>query len=132
MSERMDRLPWMTSAQWECWQFLARVCYGFQHLQSWRVEPCRKRNDGIDDDGIEYHGIYQMATFDPTISDGETLTRLVLMAHRDRFRVSMVTRHYTSLSIKITKCSREGARHLTHPTLEQAVTKLEESLKRYG
>lgn len=116
MSE-IDRPCWMNATQWECWKFLSRVVFGFSRLDTWKVDRCT-------DEGIEYRGIYSVSTSDNTSAFGDCLTRLVFMAHKDCFRVS-IRPFGDRLIIEVKKLKREGNPHEICPTLEQALAKFE-------
>lgn len=62
------------------------------------------------------HDRGELATY-----DGNSLTRLVLMAHEKCIRVGVSPLGKTTLEIAIWKRQREGCMSERHPTLEQAI-----------
>lgn len=105
------REDWMTDDQFECYQLLADIAGGFNHLHG------RVKNSGC---GIRINTeslINNMATFD---FDG--LTRAVVMAHDRMIRLQISASCQGMLAFTAHKRkSRSGRMHHRHPTIEQAI-----------
>lgn len=117
---RKRRFPWATDAQWECLRMLSDLVNGFHHLFG------KIHADGQNDQIrciLEAHNC--LATY-----DYRDLTRLVVMAHDRCIRAEIQPAGRSTLTIILTKRSREGSQELRHPTLEENVTKIREDLAR--
>ena len=108
MSYRKD---WMSDAQWECYEFLADLYFGFHHLHG-RVHECG--------DGIKFNTL-QTGLFSTFDFDG--LTRAVFMAHARRIRFSIEPSGPRMLALVLYKRSNEGSVSERHPSLEEALKK---------
>jgi len=105
------RESWMNDAQYECWRLLSRVFGGFHHMTQ-TVKGCGP--NGIRYSAPNWH---TFATF-----DANTLTRLVLMAHRDCFRIDIEGCNRQHIYLYVHKRSgRDGEMWNRHPTIEQAI-----------
>ena len=103
------RKDWMTDDQWECYQMLADLFYGFQHITG------KLHNFG---EGIALNTYSNnFATF-----DYNQLTRAVLMAHDRMIRFSIEPSGPGMLKLVLFKRhKREGSMFERHPTMEQAI-----------
>ena len=105
------RLEWMSDDQWECYQMLADIFYGFHHVHG-GLHPWG--------DGIALNASYgsnKFATF-----DFNALTRTVLMAHDRMIRFAIEPSGPGMLKLVLHKRhSREGHMYERHPTIQEAI-----------
>lgn len=105
------RLDWMSDDQWECYQMLADLFFGFHHVHG-KIHPAGDR--GIQ---LNTHHVHSLATYD---FDG--LTRAVLLAHERMIRFSIVPSVPGMLGLMLHKRhAREGSMYERHPTIEEAI-----------
>jgi len=74
-----------------------------------------------------YCGHGDLATY-----DFNSLTRLVLMAHRDCYRVCIMPLNFNTIKIAIHKRSPDGGWSTGHPTIETALEEFNNSIKHDG
>lgn len=107
---RCYRKDWMTNDQWECAKMFARVVGGFHHVTG----SFKPHGEGVKVSAYAS----QWATFD---FDG--LTRLVLAAHDEMIRASVVPSGPRMIGFEMWKRhTREGYMSERHPTIEQALS----------
>lgn len=110
-NENWYRKSWMTDTQYECWCFLARVFHGFHHVN---LKGVKDWGNGIRYTCPTFHNL---ATF-----DADYLTRLVILAHTDCFRVDVSPCNMKNIYLDVHKRKgRTGSMFERHATIEQAV-----------
>jgi hypothetical protein len=93
----------------EAEKFFAEFYFGSHHIPGMKVHEF---GYGF----MVKHDRGDLATY-----DFNHLTRLVLMAHRDCYRVSIENHGSRAMKIAICKRQREGGMCDRHPTIEQAI-----------
>jgi hypothetical protein len=100
----------MTDDQWECWQMIADLYFGFHHV----IGKLHEWGHGI---AFNTRQTGSFATFD---FDG--LTRAVLMAHERMIRFSIEPSGPGMLKLVLHKRhKRDGSMTERHPTIEGAI-----------
>ena len=105
------RLDWMSDDQWECYQMLGDLFFGFHHVTG----KLHKWGTGI---RLNTRNVDSFATF-----DFDRLTRAVVMAHDRMIRLEICPSGPGMLGITLFKRhAREGRMHQRHPTIEEAIS----------
>lgn len=108
--EKYHRKDWMSDDQWECWQMIRDLFFGFHHVHG----KLHEWGYGI---ALNTSQTGSFATFD---FDG--LTRAVLMAHDRMIRFSIEPSGPGMLKLVLHKRhKRDGYMSEKHPTIEQAI-----------
>lgn len=108
---RANRFTWMKDDQFECYQLLGDLFYGFHHVNTQAV-----KEHGA---GIAYSHYGELSTF-----DFDHLTRLVMMAHDRSIRASIGPSGPGQIKIILHKRhSRNGRMFERHPTWEEITEK---------
>lgn len=111
-----ERLDWMSDDQWECYQMLGNLFFGFHHITG----KLHEWGGGI---RLNATNVDSFATFD---FDG--LTRAVVMAHDRMIRLEICPSGPGMLGITLFKRhAREGRMHERHPTMEDAIKTIREA-----
>jgi len=101
---------WMSDDQWECYQMLADIYFGFHHIHG-KLHPWGS--------GIKLN-TYQVGSFATFDFDG--LTRAVVMSHDRMIRLEIVPSGPGMLGLVLFKRhKRDGSMYERHPTIEQAI-----------
>ena len=113
MSEQPYRKDWMTDDQYECYEMLADLYYGWHHIHG----KLHEWGTGI---RLNTHQTGSMASFD---FDG--LTRAIVMAHDRMIRFCIEPSGPGMLGLTLHKRhSREGRMSERHPTIEEAIERI--------
>lgn len=92
----------------EATDFFSKFYFGEHHIPS----PIKAFGTGW----VVKHDRGDLATY-----DFDQLTRLVLAAHEQAIRVSIMPLNFNTVKIAIWKREREGGMTKRHPTIEQAI-----------
>lgn len=110
--EKYNRKPWMSDDQWECWQFVRDLYFGWHHVGGKVHEWGR---------GIAFNTTRtsKFATY-----DFDSLTTAVFMAHERMIRFSIEPSGPGMLKLVLHKRhKREGSMFEKHPTIEEAIAR---------